>query len=88
MATFSTWTHPATGQVRVYVSGLAGQRGAKVWAEACATDTFGSDYKLMSSASNMNRSEQYNLVDDAERAMSAAAGKRIKLFADVLALVA
>jgi hypothetical protein len=88
MTTFSTWTHPATGQVRVYVSNLAGQRGAKIWAEACAIDTFGSDYKLISTASNLNRSEQYNLVEDAERAMTVAASKRIKLFADVLALAA
>lgn len=86
MTTFSTWEHPTTGQVRVYISNLPGQRGCKIWAEACAIDAFKSDFILRSSASNLNRSEQANLVDDAERAMNVAAQKRVNLFADVLAL--
>lgn len=86
MATFSTWTHPTTGQVRVYISGLAGQRGAKIWAEACAVDAFKSDFVIRASASNLNRSEQGNLLDYAERALNVAAKKRVNLFADVLTL--
>jgi len=88
MTTFSTWTHPATGQVRVYISNLPGQRGAKIWAEQCAVDAFKSDFVLRSSASNLNRSEQANLIDDAERALNVAAQKRVNLFADVLDLAA
>ena len=86
MTTFNTWTQPTTGAVRVYISGLAGQRGCKIWAEQCAVDAFKSDFVLRSSASNLNRSEQANLIDDAERALNVAAQKRVNLFADVLAL--
>ena len=86
MTTFSTWTHLTTGAVRVYISCLAGQRGAKIWAEQCAVDAFKSDFVLRSNASNMNRTEQENLINDAERALNVAAQKRVNLFADVLAL--
>lgn len=86
MTTFSTWTHPSTGQVRVYVSNLPGQRGCKIWAEECALDAFKSDFVLRSSASNLNRSEQANLIDDAERALNQAAQARVNTFAAVLTL--
>lgn len=33
MTTFKTWTHPRTGAVRIYMNGVIGQSGAKVWAE-------------------------------------------------------
>ena len=88
MTTFSTWTHPTTGKVRIYISNIAGQRGCKIWAEECALDAFKSDFVLRSSASNLNRSEQANLIDDAERALNQAAQARVNTFAAVLALAA
>lgn len=85
MTTFSTWTHPTTGQVRVYFNNF-GQ--TKVWAEQCAVDTFGCDFAIRAVNNNRNRSELGNICNDAERSIYEAAGKRVKLFADVLALVA
>lgn len=84
MNTFSTWTHPATGQVRVYLNGFG---SSKVWVEQCAVDAFGSDFIIRAVNSNRNRSELGNICNDAERALNTAAAKRVNLFADVLALV-
>lgn len=83
MTTFSTWTHPATGAVRVYISGF-GQ--TKVWAEEQAADSFGDTIRIVAVNPNRNRSELGNIVNDAERTINEAAGKRVKLFADLLAL--
>ena len=88
MVTFNTWTHPTTGQVRVYISNLSGQRSCKIWAEQCAVDAFNSNFVLRSCASNFNRSEQANLVSEAYRALHVAAQKRVNMFSDVLNLAA
>lgn len=40
------WKHPTSGQVRVYVSGLTYQGGAKVWFEAYEADSFGCDWTV------------------------------------------
>lgn len=83
MTTFSTWTHPVTGAVRIYINGFG---STKVWAEEQAADSFGDTIRLVAVNSNRNRSELGNTINDAERAINAAAGKRVKLFADLLAL--
>ena len=83
MTTFSTWTHPATGQVRIYITGFG---STKVWAEEQAADSFGDTIRIVAVNTNRNRSELGNIVNDAERAINQAAGKRIKLFADLLSL--
>ena len=83
MTTFSTWTHPATGAVRVYIGGFG---STKVWAEACAADTFGFEYTIRATNSNRNRSELGNTINEAERAIFVAAQARIKTFAQVVAL--
>ena len=83
MTTFSTWTHPATNIVRVYISGF-GQ--TKVWAEACAVDKFGFDYTIKAQNPNRNRSELGGCISAAEANIFTTAGSRIKNFADVLAL--
>lgn len=33
MTTFKLWKHPKTGESRIYINGLVGQNGAKVWVE-------------------------------------------------------
>lgn len=88
MASFSKWTHPATGAVRVYVSGLGGQRGAKIWIEEQAADAFGSTVAIRARADNLTRGEIGNLQNDAERALTERLGYRPKLFADVLTVAA
>ena len=85
MTTFSTWTQPATGAVRVYIGGFG---STKVWVQACAVDTFGFEYTIRAVNSNRNRSELGNTINDAERAIFEAAGARVKTFAEVLALAA
>ena len=82
MTTFSTWTHPATGSVRIYINGFG---STKVWAEEQAADSFGETIRILAINSNRSRSELGNLVNDAERAITVAAGKRVKLFAELLA---
>lgn len=83
MTTFSTWTHPATGSVRIYIAGFG---STKVWAEEQAADSFGDTIHIVAINSNRNRSELANIVNDVERAINQAAGRRVKLFADLLAL--
>lgn len=85
MTTFRTWTHPATGQVRVYISGFG---ATKVWAESCTVDAFGFDYTIRAINENRNHSELGNTINEAERAVFEAAGARVKTFAEVLALAA
>ena len=83
MTTFSTWTRPATGAVRIYISGFG---ATKVWAEEQPADAFGDTIRIVARDDNRNRSELGNIVNAAERAINEAAGKRVKLFTDVLAL--
>ena len=44
-AAFSTWTHPATGAVRIYINAAA-FGSTKVWVEQCAADAFGYTYTI------------------------------------------
>lgn len=83
MSTFNIWTHPTTGQIRVYIGGFG---STKVWAEEQAADSFGDTIRIVAVNSNRSRSELGNIVNDAERAINVAAQKRVKLFADLLAL--
>lgn len=83
MTTFTTWTHPSTGAVRVYIGGFG---WTKVWVEKCAPDAFGYEYKIQAKNENRNRSELGNIINDAERAIFAAAGARVQSFEAVLAL--
>lgn len=83
MTKFSTWTHPATGAVRIYINGFG---STKVWAEEQPADSFGDTIRIVAVNSNRSRSELSNIVNDAERAINVAAQKRVKLFADLLAL--
>lgn len=83
MTTFSIWTHPTTGQVRVYIGGFG---STKVWAEEQSADTFGDTIRIVATNPNRNGSELGNIKNDAERAINIAAQKRVKLFAELLAL--
>lgn len=83
MTAFNTWTHPSTGAVRIYISGFG---ATKVWAEEQAADSFGDTIRIVAVNSNRNRSELANIVNDAERAINQAAGKRVNQFSDLLAL--
>jgi len=86
MVKLSTWTHPSTGAQRVYISGLAAQYGAKVWAEQQPTDAFGSDFIIKARSESHTRGESGNLLNAAEQALNELAGKRVEMFSDVLAL--
>ena len=89
MATFSTWTHPTTSQVRIYISGVNGQRhGVKIWAEACQADQFGLDYTIKCIVPEGVYSRRDDLINDAEREVFVAAQARVKSFTEVLALAA
>jgi len=82
-ATFTTWTHPTTGAVRVYIGSFG---STKVWAEKCAADSFGFEYTIQAKNDNRNRSELGNIINQAEELIFAAAGSRVKSFDAVLAL--
>ncbi len=84
---FSIWTHPETGQTRVYVSNLAGQGSAKVWIEQQQADSFGDELNVRVTGQFLNRSEKDNLKNDVERVLTERAGRRVKAWADLLALV-
>ncbi|MGB3290911.1 MAG: hypothetical protein WBA83_16690 [Burkholderiaceae bacterium] len=86
MATFSTWTHPANGTVRVYISGLAGQRGAKVWVEAQAADQFGFEYSINARVPEGVHTNKNDLINDAEQEIFKTAQARVKEFSAVVAL--
>lgn len=88
MVNFAKWVHPSTGAVRVYISGLGGQRGAKIWVEEQAADAFGCTLAIRARAENLTRGEVGNLQNDAEQVITQALGRRAKLFADVLAIAA
>ncbi len=87
MTAFSKWTHPATGQVRVYVNNLPMQGHAKIWIEQQALDSFGDELSVRVNSQTHNRSEAANLVNDVERALTAAAGRRVKTWEDLLTLI-
>lgn len=48
--TYKIWTAPSTGETRIYLQGVYGQRGAKVWIEKQTPDAFGSDWTVRASA--------------------------------------
>lgn len=87
MATFKTWTHPSNGQVRIYVSGVYGQKSNKVWIEACEQDSFGYTYTIKTKIDTDTYVRNADLVNEAEKAIFEAAQARIKTFEEVLALV-
>lgn len=85
MTTFSTWTHPATGEVRIYLN--IGQRtGSKVFVTEKAVDQFGYAYDITVQIPSGVYDRRDDLVNRAEKAINEAAGARIKTFAEVLAL--
>jgi hypothetical protein len=86
MATFKTWTHPTTGEVRVYISGLAGQRSEKVWIQACEADSFGFEYTINAKIHEGSYANRGDLIDAAEAAIFQEAQARVKDFAAVVAL--
>jgi hypothetical protein len=86
MATFKTWTHPAAGEVRVYISGLAGQCSEKVWVQACQADEFGFEYSINTKISEGSYARRGDLLDAAEEAIFQAAQARVKDFGAVVAL--
>lgn len=87
MARFSVWTHPKTGEARVYVNVLPMQGSAKVWIERRAADSFGDELNVRVNSLVHNRSEAANLANEVEAALTEMAGRRIKTWADLIALV-
>jgi hypothetical protein len=88
MATFKSWTHPSTGEVRIYISGLAGQRSAKVFVVAQEADEFGFEYDIRTFIPEGVYANRGDLVNEAERSIFEAAGARVKTFAEVQSLAA
>ena len=84
-AAFSTWTHPATGAVRIYINAAA-FGSTKVWVEQCASDAFGYTYTIRARNDNRSRSELNNTINDAEDLITAVFGSRPKAFEQVLSL--
>ncbi len=87
MATFKSWTHPATGEVRVYITGLAGQASAKVFAFARPSDEFSFQYDIRVQIPEGVYTRKDDLLNRAEEAINEADGSRVKTFEEVLALV-
>lgn len=83
MTTFTTWTNPSNGTLRVYIGGFG---ATKVWAEKCELDSFGYEYKISAKNDNRNRSELGNIINEAEARIFEAAGSRVKYFDAVVAL--
>lgn len=83
MATFKSWTHPATGEVRIYISGLVGQRSAKVFVVGQSADEFGFEYDIRAQIPEGVYTKKADLVNEAESAIFAAAGARIKKFSEI-----
>ena len=84
-AAFSTWTHPATGAVRIYINAAA-FGSTKVWVEQCAADAFGYTYTIRARNDNRSRSELNNTINDVEDIITAVFGSRPKAFEQVLSL--
>ena len=86
MATFKSWTHPATGETRIYISGLPGQKSAKVFVVAQAADSFGFEFDIRTQVPEGVYANRAELVNDAERAIFEACQARVKTFSAVQAL--
>lgn len=85
MATFAAWTHPKTGEVRIYVNNLPGQRSAKVWIAKQEADSFGDEWTVCVNSAAHSRGEAGNLENEAEQALKQALQMdRVKLWTDVL----
>lgn len=86
MATFKSWTHPTTGEVRIYITNLPGQRSAKVFVIAQSADSFGFEYDIRTQIPEGVYASRADLVNEAERAIFEACKARVKTFTDVLSL--
>lgn len=86
MATFKSWTHPTTGEVRIYISGLLGQKSSKVFVVAQPADSFGFEYDIRAQIPDGVYTKRADLVNEAERAIFDACGTRAKTFNEVLTL--
>ena len=47
MLQLNTWTHPKTGQTRVYVNGAPFQSGVKLFVERIDANEFGDDWHVV-----------------------------------------
>jgi len=80
--TANTWTHPSTGQQRLYLNHPSlGQ--SKVWLEEQPKDSFGDTWVIRSRNIMKNRSELRNLENEVEAAITKMAGRRLKTWQEV-----
>lgn len=86
MVEFKKWTTPASGQVRIYISGIVGQRSSKIFVVEKTVDQFGFEYDIVAQIPDGVCTRRADLVNDAEKAMFEAAGARVKKFEQVLQL--
>lgn len=86
MVTFKSWTHPSTGEVRIYITGLAGQKSSKVFVVAKDPDCFGFEFDIRAQIPEGVYANRADLVNEAERAIFEACQARVKSFAAVQAL--
>lgn len=87
MTTFKSWAHPSSGEVRIYINGLSGQKSSKVFVVERAIDEFGFDYDIRTQIPDESYVSRADLVNEAERAIFEACGERVKTFVKVKELV-
>lgn len=81
----NVWTHPSTGQSRIYMAGVGG-RFTKIWIEEQAPDAWNCTLQFRARDEFKTRGEIGNLLNDAERALNELAGHRVEKFSEALAL--
>jgi hypothetical protein len=83
MANFKLWTHPTTGEVRIYITNLYNQKSSKVFVVAKPTDSFGFEYEIRAQIPEGVYTRKSDLEDEAEKEIFAACGCRTLKFEDV-----
>jgi len=86
MATFNSWTHPSTGEVRIYISGLVGQKSSKVFVVPQPVDSFGFEFDIRAQIPEGVYTNRADLVNEAERAIFEACQSPVKTFSAVQSL--
>ena len=87
MIKMSLWHHPKTGQARVYINNLPGQRSARVWVEQQPADSFGDELNVRVMSDAHTGGESRNLKNEVEAALTELAGRRVRTWADLIDLV-
>lgn len=63
---FKAWTHPKTGEQRIYANGIPNRGGAKVFLTSCTADSFGYTYDIVVTNVSEARVSPSTLKNDVE----------------------